>query len=255
MVLFSLISFFNTSGLVSRLSQSANCRRNRRAWYWQQPRTKRAHASAHKMSPAATKWLIGPHQRGAITEHGEHKQLLPGLFHVPSNRLQEAGVFTTNTGPCPENKDSLKPKHFILVWLQLTIFFTVDQSVDCFLKSPLIFWVCKMSENGVKCCRQCLPKAKLTFPNVLSCPQPKDILFNVTEKERNQEIYTFKKLPSENFSWKPATFLAFKQCSGTLFSSENSLFVQLWKRLILLSYYYFINIVNIKRETICSNQN
>lgn len=196
MVLFSLISFFNTSGLVSRLSQSAICRRNRRARYWQQSRTKCAHASTHKMSPAATKWLIGPQQRGVITEHCEHKQLLPDLFHVPSNGLQEAGVFTTNTGPCPENKDSLKPKHFILVGLQLTIFFTVEQSVDCLLESSVIFWVCKILEIGVKHWCQCLPKVKLMFSNVLTSPQPKGVPCHVIEEERNQEIYT---LPSENF--------------------------------------------------------
>ena len=45
----------------------------------------------------------------------------------------------------------------------------------------------------------------------------------------------------------PATFLASHAVLGTLFSSENSLFIQLWKRRIFLSlYYYLINIVNIQ---------
>ena len=44
----------------------------------------------------------------------------------------------------------------------------------------------------------------------------------------------------------PATCLASDSVLGTLFTSENSLFIQIWKRLILLSlYYYLINTVNI----------
>ena len=35
-------------------------------------------------------------------------------------------------------------------------------------------------------------------PNVLFCPQAKDIQFTVTEQEGNQKIFTFKKLESEN---------------------------------------------------------
>ena len=48
---------------------------------------------------------------------------------------------------------------------------------------------------------------------------------------------------------KPCQLPSFKQWSGTSLSSENSLFIHLWKKYIFLSlYYYFINIVNIKRE-------
>ena len=34
---------------------------------------------------------------------------------------------------------------------------------------------------------------------VFFCPQWKDIQFTVTEEERNQEIFTFKKMESEKF--------------------------------------------------------
>ena len=47
----------------------------------------------------------------------------------------------------------------------------------------------------------------------------------------------------------PATFLAANTVLGTLFSSENSLFIHLWKikEYIFLSlYYYLIDIVNVK---------
>ena len=43
----------------------------------------------------------------------------------------------------------------------------------------------------------------------------------------------------------PTTFLASDSVLGSLFSSESSLFIQLWKRNIFLSL-YLINIVNIK---------
>ena len=44
----------------------------------------------------------------------------------------------------------------------------------------------------------------------------------------------------------PATSLASNSVLGTLFSSENSLFIQLWKKFIFLKlHYYHINIVNI----------
>ena len=38
-------------------------------------------------------------------------------------------------------------------------------------------------------------------------PQPKDIQFTVTEEERNQKIFTFKKLVSENFDFFPFKLL------------------------------------------------
>ena len=42
---------------------------------------------------------------------------------------------------------------------------------------------------------------KMSSSPVLFCPQPNDIQFTVAEEERNQEIFTFKKLESENFDW------------------------------------------------------
>ena len=42
-----------------------------------------------------------------------------------------------------------------------------------------------------------------------------------------------------------AIFLALNSVLGTLFSTENSLFIHLRKRIFLNSYYYPINIVNI----------
>ena len=39
---------------------------------------------------------------------------------------------------------------------------------------------------------------KMSSLNVLFCPQLNDIQVTVIEKERNQEIFTFKKMESEN---------------------------------------------------------
>ena len=45
----------------------------------------------------------------------------------------------------------------------------------------------------------------------------------------------------------PATFLASNSVPGTLFSSENSLFIQLWKTCILPNLHeYLINVANIQ---------
>ena len=44
----------------------------------------------------------------------------------------------------------------------------------------------------------------------------------------------------------PDTFLATNSVVGTLFSSEDSLFIQLWKNIYFCLYYYLINSVNIK---------
>ena len=44
--------------------------------------------------------------------------------------------------------------------------------------------------------KRCL---KVTTTNVLFCPQPEDVQFTVTEEERHQKSFTFKKLKSENF--------------------------------------------------------
>ena len=43
------------------------------------------------------------------------------------------------------------------------------------------------------------PKLKTT--SFFKCPQHKNIQFNVTEEERNQKIFTFKKLESENLDY------------------------------------------------------
>ena len=61
-----------------------------------------------------------------------------------------------------------------------------------------------MSEN----IRHCFQKTKMTSSNVLFCPQAtKDIQFTVVVVERNQKIFTFKKLESEKFSkWLAINF-------------------------------------------------
>ena len=46
----------------------------------------------------------------------------------------------------------------------------------------------------VKNVDQCFPNPKMMSSNLLFCPQPKDVQFTVTEEERNQKIFTFKKL-------------------------------------------------------------
>ena len=75
--------------------------------------------------------------------------------------------------------------------LQLTIVFTVN----CFLNASVSSLTCKMSENYKKH----FPKPKMTSSNVLFCPQPKNNQFSFIEEERNQKIFSFKKLESENF--------------------------------------------------------
>ena len=51
----------------------------------------------------------------------------------------------------------------------------------------------------VKNVNECYLKSGETSQNVLFCPQSKCIQFTVTEERRNEEIFTFKKLKSENF--------------------------------------------------------
>ena len=46
-------------------------------------------------------------------------------------------------------------------------------------------------------------KANITSSNVLFCPQPKEFWFAVMRKQRNQKIFTFKKLESENLDFVP----------------------------------------------------
>ena len=45
------------------------------------------------------------------------------------------------------------------------------------------------------------PKTKTLCSNVLFCPQPKNNQFTVIEVERNQKIFTFKKLESKHFDF------------------------------------------------------
>lgn len=41
---------------------------------------------------------------------------------------------------------------------------------------------------------RCFQKHKMTFLNILFCPQPKDMNFTVIEEERNKNILMFNKL-------------------------------------------------------------
>lgn len=50
----------------------------------------------------------------------------------------------------------------------------------------------------VKNVGQCFSKVKMTSSYFLFCTQPKDTHFTVSKEERNQNIYTLKKLESEN---------------------------------------------------------
>ena len=63
---------------------------------------------------------------------------------------------------------------------------------------------------------QCFPKPKTTSSNVLFRPQPKDIHFTVVEEERNQKIFTFKKLESENLH-----FFSLKSTQKRLINYQN----------------------------------
>lgn len=45
---------------------------------------------------------------------------------------------------------------------------------------------------------QCFPKHKVVFSNVLLCPKHKKIQFVVIQEKRNQNMFQFKKLESEN---------------------------------------------------------
>ena len=51
-----------------------------------------------------------------------------------------------------------------------------------------------MSQNDKKCKKK--PK-----DDILNHAQPKHILFTVIEEDRNQKIFTFKKLESENLNF------------------------------------------------------
>ena len=45
----------------------------------------------------------------------------------------------------------------------------------------------------------------------------------------------------------PCHLYSFKQCCGTLFSSENRLFINWWEKSL---YYYVIYIVNVKNQSL-----
>ena len=73
-----------------------------------------------------------------------------------------------------------------------------------------------MSENG-ETCRQVFPKTQDDVLKCLVLSQPKDIQFTVIEEERNQEIFTLKKLESEKFY-----LFFFKKYSKRLIDYQNS---------------------------------
>lgn len=75
------------------------------------------------------------------------------------------------------------PKYFNTVPYHINKLFKLDQSFNRFVVSL-------MSENG--------NNVRMMSSNVIICPQPEDIQFSVTEKERNQKILTSKKLEAEN---------------------------------------------------------
>ena len=74
-----------------------------------------------------------------------------------------------------------------------------------------------MSENGKKNVDPCFPKPRTTSSNVLFCYQPKDNQFTVTEEERNQKIFTFKKLKSKNLD-----FFTLKKYPKQLIDNQNN---------------------------------
>ena len=65
--------------------------------------------------------------------------------------------------------------------LQLTIIFTVKQSVAYFDES-ICCLVHKMFEKTMKNVHQCFPKPKMKSSNVLFCPQPKGFQFNAIDE-------------------------------------------------------------------------
>lgn len=75
------------------------------------------------------------------------------------------------------------PEYFNLIPYHINKLFELGQSFNRFVVSL-------MSENG--------NNVRMMSSNVSFCPQPEDIQFSVTEKERNQKILTSKKLEAEN---------------------------------------------------------
>ena len=83
-------------------------------------------------------------------------------------------------------------------WYATLVFFfrIIKAATNSYFHSGLICWlIYKMSENDKT--NQCFPKPKMTSSNILFCQQPKNNQFTVTEEERNQKIFTFKKLETD----------------------------------------------------------
>ncbi len=62
----------------------------------------------------------------------------------------------------------------------------------------MILLISCLVHKMVKNVDPCLSELEVTSSDVLFCSQHKDIQFTVTEDERNQKIFTFQKLKSEN---------------------------------------------------------
>ena len=69
-----------------------------------------------------------------------------------------------------------------------------------FLISWLVVWAIKSQEMVKKCQSVFFQRCP---QRCLFCPQPKNIQFTVSEEERNQEIFTLKKLESEELIFFP----------------------------------------------------
>lgn len=116
-VLFSLISFHNVSGLVSRLSQSATCRQTRRAQYWQDSNTHmhmQAQTKCHSLS--LNDWLSHSNMVRSQNTASISSSLLPHFNSQPRilNKpyRQAALVFAVGCSPlwCVENNLCSIPK-------------------------------------------------------------------------------------------------------------------------------------------------
>ena len=75
------------------------------------------------------------------------------------------------------------------------IIFIVSSSEDYFLDCRLLY----VLHYKMSAINSCSSKSKMTSSNILFYPQSSDIEFTVTEEERNQELFTFKKLNSESY--------------------------------------------------------
>lgn len=93
---------------------------------------------------------------------------------------------------------------YLLLSIDLCILF-FDYSTSCL--------VCKILESGGKW----LLKPKMTSSNVWFCPPDRDIHSAVTEEERDQNIFTFKKQELGEF----IPFFSLKNYSNRLIGHQN----------------------------------